>query len=119
MTKAVLIWLGTPSLCGIVYVGANFIYRISDETTKQADLDYIAEHCVAVPDIDGKEIVKKMVIDSGFDGTVYIYDGDPVLDSVPAFEVAWRGRLSELLCVRGIGCLLSPQLSPKCTSGAE
>jgi hypothetical protein len=106
-------------LSAALYLSANFFFRINDGIIEETDLDYIATHCTGVPNISGIEIADNLIADRDFDGTVYIYDGNPVFDDVPAFEIAWRGTLSELLCAPIFGCLLAPRLSDKCLSGAE
>ena len=101
----------------LVYLAANYFLKLSVDTIQQNDLAYIARHCVSLEGIDPNEIAEKVVIDGSFDGNLYIFDADPVLDSIPPFEIGRRGALSRMLCAPALGCLLPPVLSPDCQSG--
>lgn len=119
MARISIVALAIFLFFSVVYLGANLFFRLGDEAARKTDLDFIAKHCLAVPNASGSKIAENLVIDQSFSGTVYIYDGDPIFDKTSAFEVAWRGRLSELLCAPVIGCLLAPRLAQQCKSGVE
>jgi hypothetical protein len=107
-------WLGITLLLLLVAVIANGFLSDVRQTSMAYDIEYLARHCTAIPAEHRPVIAQHILTDVEFDGNLYIYEQDLASGTTDVFEAAFRGRISQFLCVPGFGCLLPPTLSREC-----